>query len=109
MPAETLYRSPVRYLWAMLLARIYEAFPLTCPQCGTEMRLVAFITETAPVQRILNHIGEPSTPLRIGPARGPPQWEEDDSRAVFFDVERFSGNPLAQPQPEYEFDQRVTW
>jgi hypothetical protein len=49
----------------MLLARIYEAFPLTCPQCGTEMRIVAFITEAAPVQRILSHIGEPALPPRI--------------------------------------------
>jgi len=52
------------------------AFPLTCPQCGTEMRIVAFVTEVAPVQRILNHIGEPAAPPRIAPTRGPPQWEE---------------------------------
>jgi hypothetical protein len=108
-PRETPHRSPARYLWAMLLARIYEAFPLTCPQCGTEMRIVAFITEAAPVQRILNHIDEPATPPRIAPARGPPLWEEDDSGITSLDEERFSGDPLAQPEPEYEFDQRVTW
>lgn len=33
-----------RYLWAMLLARIYEAFPLTCPRGGAETRIIAFIT-----------------------------------------------------------------
>ena len=108
-PAETLHRSPARYLWAMLLARIYEALPLTSPQCATEMRIIAFITVAPPVQRILNHIGEPSTPPRIAPARGPPQWEEDDSGANFLDEERFTGDPLAQPEPEYEFDQRVSW
>ena len=108
-PRETPHRSPARYLWAMLLARIDEAFPLTCPQCGTEMRIVAFITEAAPVQRILNHIDEPATPPRIAPARGPPPWEEDDSGITSLDEERFSGDPLAQPEPEYEFDQRVTW
>jgi hypothetical protein len=108
-PAETPHRSPARYLWAMLLARIYEAFPLTCPQCGTEMRIVAFITEASPVQRILNHIGEPAQPPRIAPARGPPPWEEDDSGAIFLDEERLTGDPLAQPEPEYEFDQRVSW
>jgi len=102
-------RSPARYLWAMLLARIYEAFPLTCPQCGTEMRIVAFITEAAPVQRILSHIGEPPSPPRIAPARGPPSWEEDDSGTIILDEERFVGNPLVQPEPEYEFDQRLSW
>jgi hypothetical protein len=106
---ETPYRSPARYLWAMLLARIYEAFPLTCPQCGTEMRTRVFITEASPVQRILNDIGEPSMPPRIAPARGPPQWEEDDSGTIFLDEERFTGDPFAQPEPEYEFDQRVSW
>jgi hypothetical protein len=61
------------------------------------------------VQRILNHIGEPATPPRIAPARRPPLWEEEDSGAIFLDGERFTSDPLAQPEPEYEFDQRVTW
>ena len=26
--------SAARYLWAALMARIYEVFPLLCPQCG---------------------------------------------------------------------------
>jgi hypothetical protein len=108
-PTETPLRAPARYLWAMLLARIYEAFPLNCPTCGTEMRIVAFITEASTVQRILNHIGEPATPPRIAPARGPPQWEEDDAGAVFLHEERVTGDPLVQPEPAYEFDQRMTW
>jgi hypothetical protein len=29
-----------------------------------DMRIVAFITEAAPVRRILNHIGEPAEPPR---------------------------------------------
>jgi hypothetical protein len=35
----------------MLLARIYEVFPLVCPVCQTEMRLVAFITDSASITR----------------------------------------------------------
>jgi DNA-directed RNA polymerase subunit RPC12/RpoP len=108
-PTETPHRSPARYLWAMLLARIYEVFPLTCMRCGAEMRIVAFITEATPVQRILSHIGESAAPPRIAPARGPPSWEEDDSEAIFLDEARFPGDPLAQPEPDYEFDQRMTW
>ena len=38
-------RSPAHYLWAALIARIYEVFPLLCPMCGGQMRLIAFITE----------------------------------------------------------------
>ncbi len=61
-----LSRSPPRYLWAMLIARIYEVLPLVCTQCGTEMRLIAFVTDTASVTRILEHIGEPAKPPRLG-------------------------------------------
>ena len=37
-------RSKAHYLWAVLIARIYEVFPLLCPLCGGQMRLIAFIT-----------------------------------------------------------------
>lgn len=39
--------SPAHYLWAVLIARTYEVFPLLCPMCGGQMRLIAFITEGA--------------------------------------------------------------
>lgn len=29
----------------MLLARIYEVFPLTCPKCGGTMRIIAVIDD----------------------------------------------------------------
>jgi len=93
----------------MLLARIYAAFPLTCPQCGTRMRIVAFITEAAPVHQILSHIGEPAQPPRIAPARGPPQWEQTDRGTVFLDEERIAGDSLAQPEPDFQSDQRISW
>jgi hypothetical protein len=106
---EIPHRSPARYLWAMLLTRIYRAFPLTCPQCGTEMRIVAFITDASTVQQILDHIGEPALPPRIAPAREPPPWEEEDPGTIFLDDERFTGDPFAQSEPEYDFDQRLSW
>ncbi len=48
---EETKRAASRYLWAMLLARIYEVFPLLCPNCGAELRLIAFVTDSAPVVR----------------------------------------------------------
>ena len=67
------------------------------------VRIVAFITEAAPVQRILNHIGEPAEPPRISPARGPPAWDDPPVEAVP------DWDALAQPQAEYVFDQQVQW
>jgi hypothetical protein len=40
------------YLWAWLLARIYEVFPLLCPHCREPMTLLAFVTDAGPIQRI---------------------------------------------------------
>lgn len=31
-------RAPTHYLWAVLIARTYEVFPLLCPLCGGQMR-----------------------------------------------------------------------
>jgi hypothetical protein len=33
-----------RIAWAKLLARVGEEFPLECPGCGGDIRLIAFIT-----------------------------------------------------------------
>jgi hypothetical protein len=91
-------------LWAMLIARIYEVFPLVCPQCGDELKIVAFLTEADPIQRILIYIGEPVTQPRIATARAPPDWLEAD-----FDQTCLNESEQAEPVPEYEFDQTVSW
>ena len=54
---EPAKRFPAHYLWAVLIARIYEVFPLVCPICAGQMRLIAFITDGAEVCKILEHIG----------------------------------------------------
>ncbi len=87
----------------MLIARLFLTLPLVCPCCGADLRIVAFITVAAPVQRILNHSGEPAEPPRISPARGPPAWDDPPVEAPP------DGDALAQPQPEYVFDQQVQW
>jgi hypothetical protein len=60
----------------VLIARIYEVFPLLCPLCGGQMRLIAFITEGMQIRKILDHIGVDSEPPHISPARGPPLWDD---------------------------------
>ena len=37
--------------WAMFIKRVYEADPLSCPRCGSEMEVVAFID---PPQELLS-------------------------------------------------------
>ena len=54
------------------------------------------------VRRILNHIGEPAQPPRIAPARGPPAREAEAEALQLAD-------PIAQPEPDFQFDQTVSW
>jgi hypothetical protein len=77
-----------RIAWAKLMARVGEEFPLECPACGGDIRLIAFITEPGPIRKILAHLGEPLEPPPIAAARGPPtDWDElvqaHDDRDVF--------------------------
>jgi hypothetical protein len=101
-PTEPIHRTAACYAWALLLARIYEVFPLRCPLCGAEMRIITFVTDPSTVRGILIHLGEPITAPTVAPARGPPLWEMPPAGHREID-------PQAQPAPAYEFDQRLAW
>jgi hypothetical protein len=97
-PAPPSQRSPAHYLWALLLARIYAIFPLRCTLCGGEMRIIAFITSAPALPSILSHLGEPTSPPQVAPARDPPLWDQ---------AAQFHWDDTPAPAPEYVFDQRV--
>lgn len=100
-------RSPAHYLWAVLTARIYEVFPLLCQICGGQMRLIAFITNTAEARKILEHIGVDSQPPRITPPRGPPLWDSCDASADEVLEALPDWDQTAQPEPDDCADQRI--
>ena len=60
-----------RIAWAKLMARVGEEFPLQCPACGGDIRLIAFITEPGPIRKILTHLGEPFEPALIAKKKRP--------------------------------------
>jgi hypothetical protein len=72
------HRAASHYLWAMLLARIYETLPLVCPNCHAPMRIISFITDAGTVQKILDHLGEPTqvpkSPRHAARRCGRQQW-----------------------------------
>ncbi|AZP12282.1 IS91 family transposase [Undibacterium parvum] len=102
-------RSPARYLWAKLIARIYEVFPLLCLHCGGQMRLIAFINDGAEIRKILDHIGVESSPPKISQARGPPLWDacDDAEEKDYFDDG--AGDDIGQKGPDDDVDQSVNW
>jgi hypothetical protein len=94
---------------AVLIAPIYEVFPLLCPICGGHMRIIAFITQSADIRQILDHIGVESEPPKISPARGPPLWGDCDAQQGEGSQIGPDWDLAAQPAPDYEMDQRITW
>ena len=104
--------------WATLLARIYEVFPLICPTCQTPLTFIAFLIDPEPITQILAHIGEPTSPPPLHPARGPPQTElgmgpgrtehEEVVQESFpDDLDQTPESDPAEPEPvpEDDFDQ----
>ena len=92
-------KRPTHYLWTVLIARIYELFPLLCPECGGQMRLIAFITGGTQIRKILDHIGVGSDHPQISPTRGPPLWDDCDAQvddAVHIEPD---WDLVAQPAP----------
>jgi hypothetical protein len=69
---------------------------------GVDMRIIAFVTEPAPVQRLLAPIDAPNEPRPIAPARGPPAWDDDLEPKPDWGL-------IAQPDPGIELDQRFYW
>jgi len=62
-----------RLRWARLIKQTWLEDPLLCPNCGQEMRIIAFITDPMVVDKILRHLkwrpGQPA-PSR---SRAPPR------------------------------------
>ena len=94
-------RSPARYLWAVLLARIYEILPLRCALCGSEMRIIAFVTDGA---------GDPFHPQPTWASPPPlPRWPRHVARRCGSRPPSCHWDDTPAPAPEYVFDQRVSW
>jgi hypothetical protein len=100
--AETVHRSFASSLWAIRLARIDEGFPRVCSHRGAARRILAFVTDTAAVARLLQDLGEPTPPPPVSPARGPPEWEESFDPRPAFDPS------AAEPAPAFAFDQSAS-
>jgi hypothetical protein len=64
-------RSPdaraLRQRWAEMIKRVCEVDPLVCERCGGEMRIIAFIVDSAVVDKILRHLARSPAELPRGP------------------------------------------
>jgi hypothetical protein len=42
--------------WAEMIRKVYEVDPMVCPRCGGQMKVIAFLTDYAVVDRIIDHL-----------------------------------------------------
>jgi hypothetical protein len=73
------------------------------------MRIIAFITYSADIRQILDQIGVDVKPQRITPARGLPLWDRRDAQMGDGVCGKPDWGVAAQPAPNDEVDQRVSW
>ena len=57
---------PSRASWARLLRMVFEVDPLTCPQCGAEMKVISVITAPALIDKLLRHVRQPKAGASAG-------------------------------------------
>ena len=73
--------------WAMLIKRVYEMDPMVCPQCGGEMKVVAFIDppQSEVIEKILRHCGL----WQASAARAPPDVDGVVHELEYVDIDTF--------------------
>ena len=80
-----------------------------CSLCGGQVRIITFITHSADIGQILDHIGVEPEPPRISPARGPPLWEACGAHSGEGSQVEPDWDLVAHAAPDYEADQRINW
>jgi hypothetical protein len=63
------YVRPKHFTWAALLERTFAIDVLACPECGGRLRLIATITDSRVIDKILTHLGLPTASPTPMPAR----------------------------------------
>jgi hypothetical protein len=92
-PRPAACRSRRRVLpWAELLRRVFAIDVLRCPSCLGPMTVIAYLTEPAVVDRILTHLGLPSSSPPLAPARHLGQLELFDDAEHLADHRRTPGS-----------------
>lgn len=82
--------SKARISWARLLKRVFNLDVEVCVACGGKTKIITAIEDPPVIRKILEHLGLPSKPPPILPARGPPsrhQGDDEYSQQPSFDFE----------------------
>ncbi len=103
IPSPT--RKSAKRSWAQLLKHVYSIDMSLCPDCGGEMKIVAFITDPCEVKRYLEGTGESIETPYFAPARASPTMElpwdcPPDSDDMFAQEAAYQDMDEVQHHPE---------
>jgi hypothetical protein len=73
LPSPPTHRSRYRP-FVELLRRTFAIDLDTCDHCGGRTKVIALVTDPAGIARFLRHLGEPTEPPPLSPARAPPYY-----------------------------------
>jgi hypothetical protein len=90
----------ISFNWAKLIARIYEVNPLLCLSCGKEIKIIAFVTHSTQIWRILKGIGWPTDIPEFDPDYG----GHDICQLVTGTEDGFPEEILSEMRPEIELN-----
>ncbi len=74
--SSTKVTSSYNRTWPELMRRGLDIDVLECPASGGRMRFMAAIMLVSAIRRTLRHLGLPSDPVELAPARAPPQLDD---------------------------------
>ncbi|HUJ25926.1 MAG TPA: transposase, partial [Myxococcales bacterium] len=76
-PAQPPPPLPSRIPWAELLKRAFKEDVLRCSKCGGERKVIAFVTTRDAIEKVLDHLGLPTTGPPLAKARRRPDEDID--------------------------------
>lgn len=86
VPGEEPKSTKSRISWARLLKRVFNIDVETCHLCAGKAKIIASIEDPKVIKKILGHLGLPTAPPSIWPARGPPPPNYDFDQLPDFDL-----------------------
>jgi len=78
---------PAAPSWARLISRVFQADPLVCKRCGGPLEVVAYITDTVAIRRLLDHLG-------LSPPEKPPPEVREVVRVPVDEGREIADNPV---------------
>jgi len=90
--------------WAQLLKNVYGIDMKTCPSCGGEMKIIAFITDPCEVNRYLLGTGQSIEAPSFAPARASPTldlFESEYSEEIYAQDAAYQDFDVIQHHPGY--------